>query len=101
MKNDNQQLVVNLVTTSQEFTTLIKDLIDTSLKEHFNKQPSLQTTDQREKLYTVQEVAVFFAVSTTTIHAWKNQGILSFVKINSRIRFRHSDLIALNTKRNK
>ena len=99
MKNLSQQLIVNLITTPEELSTLFGSLIDESLnKRGFS---SAATQPPKEELLTIKQLADFFQVSITTIHNWKNEGLLPYVKVKSRIRFRKSVVLALDEKRRK
>jgi len=96
MEKMKGQMVVNLVTSSEEFAKLLKSMIDKSLEEFKGSFPKQEVEDE---LVTIKNAALFFQVSETTIHAWKNTGILPFIKINSRIRFKKSEILALYEKR--
>ncbi len=99
MKNLSPQLIVNLITTPEELSTLFGSLIDESL----NKRGFSSTANQqpKEELLTIKQLADFFQVSITTIHNWKNEGLLPYVKVKSRVRFRKSVVLALDEKRRK
>lgn len=95
---DNNNILINLVTTKDEFTQLIRSCIEESSIVH---PPPSPHEPEEEELLTVNQIAQFFQVSTTTIHNWKNTGVLPFVKIKSRIRFRKSEALSLYDRRNK
>lgn len=57
---------------------------------HSNSQENnLKTT---EVLYTTEEVAKMFKVSTRTIQNWRDNGKINFNQINSVIVYRKSDI---------
>lgn len=45
-----------------------------------------------EKLLTTAEACAFLRCSRPTIHRWKREGLVPFVRIGSCIRYRESDL---------
>ena len=99
MKNLSPQLIVNLITTPEELSILFGSLIDESL----DKRGLSSSTGHEppEELLTIQQLADFFQVSITTIHNWKNEGLLPYVKVKSRVRFKKSVVLALDEKRRK
>jgi len=97
MENESNKLMVNLITTPEELSAFFKGLINESLQEH-----ELAKKEQeiiKEELFTIKQAALFFQVSETTIHAWKNNGVLPYIKVKSRIRFKKSEMLTLFEKR--
>ena len=97
MENVSNKLMVNLITTPEELSAFFKGLINESLQEH-----ELAKKEQeiiKEELFTIKQAALFFQVSETTIHAWKNNGVLPYIKVKSRIRFKKSEMLTLFEKR--
>ena len=97
MEQMKGNLIINLVTTKDEFTQLIRSCIEETSIVY----PPPKHEPYEEELLTVKQNAQFFQVSTTTIHNWKNSGVLPFVKVKSRIRFRKSEMLALYERRTK
>ena len=100
MKTPDEITILHLITNKKELKELIAEVLKEALPDILATMP-LPTPPEPDKLHTIQAAAVFFGVSTTTIHSWKNQGILPYLKIGSRIRFKHSDLLNLNLERQK
>ena len=72
--------------------------------EEFQKIPTKNGNDkgeEEEELLTVSQMSEFFKVSTTTIHAWKNNGVIPYIRINSRIRFKKLEVLKLHEKRRR
>jgi len=89
---DEKKILVNLLTTKEELRTLITECLSTIKIE--SPEPEIE-----EELLTIKQIAVFFQVSETTIHAWKNKGVLPYIKVKSRIRFQKSKVMGLYEKR--
>ena len=70
--------------------------IQATVKEQLAVQ---QADGEQEELLTIQEVAQLFSVSKVTIHAWMKKGILPFLKINTRTRFKKSEILAILSKK--
>jgi excisionase family DNA binding protein len=90
--NDNK-IVVQLVTTKEELLQVYERLI--KAYEDRQKEEEAKNENASIEYLTVEEVAKLFQVSTTTVHKWKNDGILPFIKIKSRVRFEKSAVINL------
>lgn len=96
-----QKLVIQLITTEEDLSKMIEGIIE---KKWANLSPpnSPATKEETEdELLTIKQLAQFYQVSETSIHAWKNEGILPYVKIKSRIRFKKSEVLKLYEKRKK
>lgn len=48
--------------------------------------------EKSEKLYTAEEACKLLRCSKPTLHRWKKEGIIPFVRIGVNIRYRESDL---------
>ena len=95
MNQTSKQIIVNLITSESQLTEFLSNLIDEVLLKREN--PS--SNSDNDELLTIQQLADYFQVSTTTIHNWKNEGILPYVKVKSRIRFRKSVILVFDKKR--
>lgn len=97
---NNNQIVIHLVTTEEKFSQLMENCL-----KDFSSQKRLETNsnnfDENEELLTIEQLAKFFQVSETTIHNWKNDGTLPYIKVKSRIRFKKSQVLSLYEKRRK
>lgn len=95
MEQSNPSVLINLITTEARFKELIMQcIIDTQ-----QPKPDHTETVSSEELLTIKQIATFFQVSNTTIHNWKNAGLLPYVRIKSRIRFKKSEVLKLYEKR--
>lgn len=45
-----------------------------------------------DKLYTVNETADYFKVTTVTIHNWINEGFLKAHKVGNNVRIKESEI---------
>lgn len=86
-----------VVTSKQELKLLIKESVREELETHSGKPQE----PQDDPLMTIEEVAKFFGVTKVTIHDWKKKKILPFYRINSRIRFKKSEVLELFSTRRK
>jgi len=98
MEQVSKPIVVNLITTPEELSKLFKGMIDESMNEYKN---ASQASNKEEELLTIQQIADYFQVSITTIHNWKKEGLIPYVKVKSRVRFKKSVVLALEEKRRK
>lgn len=89
--NTTNQVIVNLITTDEKFKALLKEC----MQELLTKFESEIQVEKTEQLYNVSDVAKLFQVTNVTVYDWKNKGILAYMKINSRIRFKKSDVMML------
>ena len=98
MEQVSKPIVVNLITTPEELSKLFKGMIDESMNEYKN---ATQASEKAEELLTIQQIADYFQVSITTIHNWKKEGLIPYVKVKSRVRFKKSVVLDLEEKRRK
>ncbi len=59
------------------------------------REPIKVEVEKPEKLFTTQEACELLRCSKPTLHRWKRDGIIPFVRIGSNIRYRESDLMKL------
>ena len=100
--NTKQQVIIHMVTNQEELSSLlINACINHVIPKlnQFKKIPLDEDID--EELLTIKQVADYFQVSTTTIHNWKATGVLTYIKMKSRIRFKKSTILAFEEKRRK
>ena len=95
---DDKKIVIHLITTEDHFNSMIASAIEEKLSHLI---PSQSLDEEDEELLTIKQLAAFFQVSETSIHTWKNEGILPYVKVKSRIRFKKSEVLKLYEKRKK
>lgn len=59
---------------------------------------NISQKSEEEKLLKRKDVAKFFGISLVTLNKWRRQHKIPFLKINSRIYFKHSEILeALKT----
>lgn len=98
MKDENK-IIIELVIPQEHITDAIGDIIE---KKFAHLLPSVyENKKEEEELLTIKQMALFFQVSETSIHKWKNDGILPYIKVMSRIRFKKSEVLKLYEKRKK
>jgi excisionase family DNA binding protein len=73
----------------EEFQHAIKE----SIKEAF-KDSETNSQTQTDDLITSTEAANLLGVSKVTLHNWKVEGLISYYRIGTRIRFKKSEVIA-------
>ncbi len=95
-----EKIVIQLVTTEAQLANFIGELIDRKLG-HLAEARQIPLPEPQEELLSVKQVARFFQVTETTIHSWKRQGLLPYVKVKSRVRFRKTEILKLNDKQRK
>lgn len=94
---NKQQTLINLITTKEAFREFILSCLNDKETKPVVSTESIDKKD--DELLTVSQLADYFQVSTTTIHNWKNEGLLPYVKVKSRIRFKKSVILAFDKKR--
>jgi len=77
-----------IITTPEVLRTLIQD----SIREALPEQTAKPKDPEKEELLKISDVAKIFKVSQTTIHQWKKQGKIPFVKMGDRLYFKRSDI---------
>lgn len=58
------------------------------------KTPASQDQPKQEPFITAKEAAEYLGVSPITLHGWKSKGIVPSHRINTRIRYKISELDA-------
>jgi len=96
MVQNDSKILINLITTKEDFRQFIKSCLH---DEEHNKEVEGNQVKKDDELLTVNQLSTYFQVSTTTIHNWKNEGILPYVKVKSRVRFRKSVVLGFDKKR--
>jgi excisionase family DNA binding protein len=46
-------------------------------------------------LYTEEEVAEYFGVTTHAVRWWRKQGVVTFIKVSGQVRFTHDAIMEL------
>lgn len=62
------------------------------LMRFFEKVSNRAEVQPEEKLLTTEEACKLARVSRPTLHRWKSNGIIPFIKIGKNIRYKESDL---------
>lgn len=79
---------VRILTTENDIERIVTDIVS-ALKK--NEQPTVEA-EREEKLYTSEEVCKILRCSRPTLHRWKRDGLIPFVRIGTNIRYKESDL---------
>ncbi len=74
--------------TSSQLQELISDAVKKELANTQSPQPK-----EDDELLTLEAAASFLKVSKVTLHHWKRDGKVKFLRIGSRIRFKKSELL--------
>jgi hypothetical protein len=73
----------------------LKKILNESIADALS---NLSTNSEEEKLLSRKDVAKFFRISLVTLNNWMRQNKIPYHKINSRIYFKHSEILeALKT----
>ncbi|MFA7131644.1 MAG: helix-turn-helix domain-containing protein [Bacilli bacterium] len=56
------------------------------------REPIKVEAETPERLYTTEEVCEILRCSKPTLHRWKRDGLIPFVRIGTNIRYKESDL---------
>ena len=91
------KIIVQVITKCEELVDLIADRIMQKLDSPNSK----ANQEIEEELLTIKQMAQFFQVTETTIHQWKNDGVIPYIRIKSRIRFKKSEVLQLHEKRRR
>jgi hypothetical protein len=75
-----------------DFKTVLRDCIKTELTA---SAPS-QLPPQNEDLITEKEARGFLHVSKVTMKKWRDDNIIPYYKIGTRIRYKRSELVGVN-----
>ena len=71
--------------------TDLKKIVENIVKElKKSEQPEIEETPG--KLYTTEEACKILRCSKPTLHRWKKEGIIPFVRIGVNIRYKESDI---------
>lgn len=82
------------LTSESDIERIVRNVVNGLSKQEQPKSPQLN-----EKLYTTEEACEFLRCSKPTLHRWKKEGIVPFVRIGVNIRYRESDLRNLINKK--
>lgn len=96
--NQPEKIVIQFITTPSEFENLLDKYYSRKAESSL---PNENQPPEEEELLTLKQIALFFQVSETTVHNWKNNGIIPYIRVNSRIRFKKSEILKLKEKRRR
>ena len=78
---------------------LLRQAVAAALAEMKGNEPPKEEK-QEDKLYTTKEACELLRCSKPTLHRWKKDGIISFVRIGRNIRYKETDIEnLLNSKK--
>lgn len=78
---------VKILTTENDIKKIVNDIVN-ELKK--NEKPIEEKPEER--LLTTDETCKFLRCSKPTLHRWKRDGLIPFVRIGTNIRYKESDL---------
>ncbi len=76
-----------LILNKNDLRELLKEMIPEQ-----PKQTAPAKVNDEEVLFTTDEACKILKCSKPTLHRWKKEGIIPFVRIGSNIRYKKSDL---------
>ena len=76
-------------------------LIEKITEALFQKLTTEQVTKKKDQLLTRQQTAQMLQISLPTLNIWTKNGIIRAKRINSRVRYAESDVIAALQNYNK
>lgn len=82
-----------IVLTEEQLRQVVAEAVKTELKAElstFSPAPTIQP--QKEELITRKEAASFLGVTLPTLNEWTKTGTVKGYRINSRIRYKRSEL---------
>lgn len=86
---------INLVHVSiEDMTSIMREVVATELQKVKELISATPKEDDSEKILTREEVCKLLKVSTTTLHNWKNDGVLINHKVGRRVYYMKSDVMA-------
>lgn len=88
---------VSLSVSAKDLSEFARNIADATAKSILQNQPETQT--ETEKLLTADEVCTRLSVSRVTLHQWKKKGWLTPVKLGYAVRWRESDVKAIQEGR--
>lgn len=80
-----------------EFIELVREVI----KEELNSSIIKSNIQDSDELLTLKEACIYLKISKVTIHKWKREGKIEFLRFGNRIRFQKSELIKAAHAKNK
>jgi excisionase family DNA binding protein len=76
----------------------LQKIVEGIVSQLKKNEPSVE--EKPERLYTATEACKMLRCSKPTLHRWKKEGIIPFVRIGVNIRYKESDLKKLlNSKK--
>lgn len=88
MQDENKYLLIS----PEGINKIVVGAVDEAIKKY-----GLQKSENPTKLFTKKELANKFGVTIQTINEWMRKGIISFIKINSRVFFKEEEIQKLLT----
>ncbi len=86
---------------AKDFTSLLAETIREAVKAEFDRIGGLPQEPQKQFL-TRKEASEILGVSTVTLNAWSNSGVVPCLTVGTRIRYRLADIEnALKVKRGR
>jgi len=92
--NSDKQVVI--ISTMEDLVKVMKIVHE---EIQMNQKVSKDDNTEAEELLTIAQFSKLFQISETTAHKWKNEGLIPYIRIKSRIRFKKSEILKLFEKR--
>ena len=70
-----------------------KQTISECVKQELSQAKSDIKAEEENELMTSEKVAELFKVSKVTLHQWKKEGRIPFLKMNSRVYFKKNEIM--------
>ena len=86
---------VMYIASESDIQRIVTKAISDVMDGRFANEPK---TEEMDKLLTSNEAVSFLRCSKPTLHRWKKEGIVPFVRIGTNIRYKESDLKKLIEK---
>ncbi|MCH8904207.1 MAG: helix-turn-helix domain-containing protein [Bacteroidetes bacterium] len=83
----------NLILTTVSLENF-KSIVKESVKAEFDNVNLSPPNQEEDNLLKIEEVQDLLSVSKVTIHKWKKKGILPYYKLNRRLYFKKSEILA-------
>jgi len=83
--------IILMSISKEDLQQIIRDSVKSELNNSTVPSPIIK---EEETLMNTKDVQSLFGVSRITIHKWKKQGLFPYHKINRKLYFKRSEVIA-------
>lgn len=85
-----------LITSESEIKRIVQQAVNDALGTHSTEKV---VEEKPERLLTTIEATEFLRCSKPTLHRWKKEGLIPFIRIGANIRYKESELQKLLEKK--